>query len=58
MSAAYYTWAAGERRRAKQTGKTVRYPAQASVERFFNSWNEVREAVNEKFADGHHRTAA
>lgn len=48
-SNAYYTWAARERRRAKQTGKTVRYPAQASVERFFHSWGAVRETI------AHHR---
>jgi hypothetical protein len=44
-SHAYYTWAARERGRAKQTGKTVRYPAQRSVERFFKSWSAVRQAA-------------
>jgi hypothetical protein len=42
----YYDWSARERRRARERGgRLPRLPAQASVERHFKSWSEVRAAV-------------
>lgn len=45
----YYDWSARERRKARERGGHLpRLPAQASVERHFKSWREVRAAVEEQ----------
>jgi hypothetical protein len=42
----YYQWSARQRQSARRRGATLpRLPAQGSVERHFDGWGEVREAV-------------
>lgn len=53
-STAYYRYVAEMRRRAKAKGaSTPRWATQRSVERFFNSWSEVRRAMRVEWGRGH-----